>query len=145
MFPSAYYSFKFHEPAPFYTEIGFGAMGGAVIVTANNKRFNKLPQEVQNIIKEVALEYEKLGAKALNNRQIKGLENLKNSGATVNSIDEAVRQRWAQSLSEFPNSMAHDANGRDMPGTEILQSYIKEIDKSGYDWPVRYQFSTLPR
>ena len=141
MFPSAYYSFKFHEPAPFYTEIGFGAMGGAVIVTANNKRFNKLPIEVQNIIKEVAREYEQLGAKALNARQVKGLENLKNSGATVNSIDQAVRQRWAQSLSEFPNSMAQDANGRDMPGTEILRSYIQEIDKSGYDWPVRYGFS----
>ena len=141
MFPSAYYSFKFHEPAPFYTEIGFGAMGGAVIVTMNNKRFKKLPKEVQNIIKEVALEYERLGAKALNTRQIKGLENLKNSGATVQSIDESVRQRWAKSLAKFPNSMAQDANSRGMPGTEILQNYIKEIDKSGYDWPVEYNLS----
>ena len=58
-------------------------MGGAIVVTANDKRFKKLPPEIQTIIKEVALEYEKVGAKQLNNRQIKGLENLKNSGATV--------------------------------------------------------------
>ena len=145
MFPSAYYSFKFHEPAPFYTQIGFGAMGGAVIVTANDKRFNKLPPQVQKIIKEVALEYEKVGAQALNTRQIKGLENLKKSGATVQVISEDVRQRWAQSLRDFPNSMAQDANKRDMPGTEILQSYIDEIDKNGYKWPVNYEVEALSR
>ena len=139
MFPSAYYSFKFHEPAPFYTQIGFGAMGGAIVVTANDKRFKKLPPEIQKIIKEVALEYEKEGAKELNNRQIKGLENLKKSGATVQMISEEVRQKWAQSLKDFPNSMAQDANKRDMPGTQILQSYIEEIDKNGYKWPVKYE------
>lgn len=141
MFPSAYYSFKFHEPAPFYTQIGFGAMGGAVVVTANNKRFNKLPVEIRNIIKDVAKEYEIQGAKELNRRQVAGLENLKKSGATVQTLNASVRQRWAQSLSEFPNSMAQDANSRNMPGSEILQSYMQEIDKSGYDWPVRYQIS----
>ena len=139
MFPSAYYSFKFHEPAPFYTQIGFGAMGGAVIVTANDKRFKKLPPEIQTIIKEVALEYETVGARQLNFRQIKGLENLKNSGATVQEISDTVRQTWAQSLGEFPNSMAQDANGRDMPGTQVLQSYIAEINESGYKWPVNYE------
>ena len=139
MFPSAYYSFKFHEPAPFYTQIGFGAMGGAVIVTANDKRFKKLPPEIQAIIKEVALEYETVGARQLNFRQIKGLENLKNSGATVQEISENVRQTWAQSLGGFPNSMAQDANGRNMPGTQVLKSYIAEINESGYKWPVNYE------
>ena len=97
------------------------------------------PPQVQKIIKEVALEYEKVGAQALNTRQVKGLENLKKSGATVQVISEDVRQRWAQSLRDFPNSMAQDANKRDMPGTEILQSYIDEIDKNGYKWPVKYE------
>ena len=35
--------------------------------------------------------------------------------------------------------MAQDANKRDMPGTQILQSYIEEIDKNGYKWPVKYE------
>ena len=139
MFPSAYYSFKFHEPAPFYTQIGFGAMGGAVIVTVNDKRFNKLPPEIQKIIKEVALEYETVAAKNLDNRQAKGLENLNNSGATVRVLSEDVRLTWARSLSGFPNDMAQEANSRDLPGTEILQSYIELIEQDGYDWPVKYK------
>ena len=141
MFPSAYYSFKFHEPAPFYTEIGFGAMGGAVILTMNDKRWAKLPPEIQTIIKEVAAEYETLGAQALDTRQVKGLENLKNSGATVRSLDAQVRQRWAKSLKDFPNAMAQDANNRDMPGSEIMQSYLNVINESGYVWPTEYKIS----
>lgn len=141
MFPSAYFSFKFHEPAPYYTQIGFGAMGGAVVVTANDKRFNKLPLEIQTIIKEVALEYEKLAAKDLDNRQIKGLENLKKSGATVRKLPEEVRQTWANSLGGFPNDMAQEANRRNMPGSEILTSYLEEVDKSGYAWPVKYNIT----
>ena len=87
----------------------------------------------------MALEYEKVGSKQLNYRQAKGLENLKKSGATVQTISENVRQTWAQSLEAFPNSMAQDANKRNMPGTQILNSYIEEINKSGYDWPVKYE------
>ena len=30
-----------------------------------------------------------------------------------------------------------------MPGTEILQSYIDEIDKNGYKWPVNYEVETF--
>lgn len=138
MFPSAYYSFKFHEPAPFYTLIGFGAMGGAVVVTANSKRFDKLPPEIQTIILEVAGEYEKTAAAALNSRQKKGLEDLRKSGASVRDLPAAQRAIWAQSLVDFPNNMAQDANNRNMPGTEIMRAYLAEITKSGYDWPVEY-------
>ena len=74
----------------------------------------------------------------MDNRQKKGLENLKNSGATVRALPEEIRQTWANSLGGFPNDMAQEANKRDMPGTEILKSYIQEVDKSGYDWPVKY-------
>ena len=111
----------------------------SVFITANDKRFNKLPPEIQKIIKEVALEYERVAARDLNNRQAKGLENLNNSGATVRTLSDDVRLTWARSLSGFPNDMAKEANSRDLPGTEILQSYIEMIEQDGYDWPVRYE------
>ncbi len=138
MFPSAYYSFKFHEPAPHYTLIGFGAMGGAVIITMNNKRFNKLPPEVQKIIQEVSRDYEIRAAKALDNRQIRGLEDLRNSGASVAELPEETRSIWAKSLSGFPNDMAQEANGRGMPGSAIMKTYRDEITKTGHPWPVEY-------
>ena len=41
MFPSAYLGFKFYEPAPYYTLIGFGAMG-VYSLTANSRTMKKL-------------------------------------------------------------------------------------------------------
>lgn len=138
MFPSAYYSFKFHEPAPYYTLIGFGAMGGAVIVTMNNKRFEKLPPEIQKIIEEVSRDYEVLAAQALDNRQIRGLEDLRKSGANVSELPTETRAIWARSLAGFPNDMAQEANGRGMPGSAVMRTYRDEITKSGHQWPVEY-------
>ena len=139
MFPSAYYSFKFHEPAPYYTLIGFGAMGGAVVVTMNNKRFGKLPPEIQDIILEVARDYEREAARSLNERQMKGLADLRKSGATVRQLPDETRAIWAQSLASFPNDMAQEANGRNMPGTAVMQSYLEEITNSDHQWLVEYQ------
>lgn len=139
MFPSAYYSFKLHEPAPNYTLIGFGAMGGAVVVTANSKRFKRLPPEIQTIILEVAREYEVIAAKSLNDRQAKGLEDLRRSGAILRTLPDEARTTWAKSLAAFPSDMAHEANGRGMPGTIIMQAYLNEIAKRGHDWPVHYK------
>ena len=101
---------------------------------------SKLPEEVQKIIKEVALEYEQRGAVALDTRQIKGLENLKKSGATVKSLDESVRQRWAQSLAKFPDSMAQDANGRDMQVLKFCEAISVKSIRADMNGPFNTRF-----
>ena len=138
MFPSSYFAYKFHEPAPYYTLIGFGSMGGAVIMTMNSRTLERLPVEVRQIVEEVGREYETQAARELDVRQIVGLENLRAAGATVRDLPEDVRRDWAQSLSDFPNRMAKEADSRGMPGTEIIRSYIELVTQSGYDWPVEY-------
>ena len=138
MFPSSYFAYKFHEPAPYYTLIGFGSMGGAVIMTMNLRTLERLPVEVRQIVEEVGREYETQAAQELDVRQIVGLENLRAAGATVRDLPEDVRRDWAQSLSDFPDRMAKEADSRGMPGTEIIRSYIELITQSGYDWPVEY-------
>lgn len=138
MFPSSYFAYKFHEPAPYYTLIGFGSMGGAVIMTMNLRTLERLPVEVRQIVEEVGREYETQAARELDVRQIVGLENLRAAGATVRDLPEDVRRDWAQSLSDFPDRMAKEADSRGMPGTEIIRSYIELVTQSGYDWPVEY-------
>ncbi len=138
MYPSSYFAYKYHEPAPYYTLIGFGAMGGAAIVTMNVRSFNRLPPEVQTIVAEVGRMYEVEAAKLLDERQIAGLANLRAAGATVRPLPEDARRQWAQSLKDFPNSMAMEANSRGMPGSEILKTYIELVTQSGYQWPVEY-------
>ncbi len=139
MYPSSYFAFKYHEPAPYYTLIGFGATGGAAIVTMNVRSFERLPPDVQRIVAEVGREYETVAARMLDERQAFGLESLRAAGATVRTLPENVRREWAQSLLDFPDNMAKEADARGMPGSEVLRTYIDLVTRSGYQWPVTYE------
>jgi len=144
MFPSAYFSYKFHEPAPHYTLVDFGAMGGAVVVTINTETLERLPAEVRDILFEVASEYELKAARSLSERQAGGLERLISAGANLRQLDAAQRQRWADSLKSFPDRMAREANSRGMPGSLVLDSYIEIAREHGHDWPVDYEIDPPP-
>ena len=137
MFPSSYLGFKFYEPSPHYTLIGFGAMGVNVL-TMNQRKFESLPEEIRTILTEVGQAYEERAGQSLNERQKSGLEGLEAAGADIRTLPEEARVQWAQSLAGFPSEMAKDADGRGMPGTEVMKAYLGAVEKLGYDWPVDY-------
>ena len=137
MFPSAYLGFKFYEPAPNYTLIGFGAMGVNGL-TINSKSYAKLPEDVQKIITEVGRGYETQSGISNNARQKSGLEGLEKAGANIKRLGPEARAGWAKSLAEFPKRQADEADGRGMPGTAVMKSYIDAVDATGYEWPFTY-------
>jgi TRAP-type C4-dicarboxylate transport system substrate-binding protein len=137
MFPSAYLGFKFYEPSPHYTLIGFGAMGVNAL-TMNQRSFNNLPEDVQKIIMEVGRAYEDQSGASNNARQAAGLEGLAEVGAQIKTLSEDVRTEWAVSLAAFPNQQAKEADGRGMPGSEVMKAYLKAVDALGYQWPHKY-------
>ncbi len=138
MFPSAYLGFKFYEPAPHYTLIGFGAMAVNGL-TMNSRSFDRLPPDVQTIIMEVGRGYEDQAGATLNARQEAGLSGLKDVGAEIKTLGDDVRAGWAESLTSFPAQQATDADGRGMPGTEVMNAYLKAVEGVGYSWPVQYE------
>ena len=137
MFPSAYLGFKFYEPAPHYTLIGFGAMGVNAL-TVNERSMSRLPDNVQQIIREVGRAYEDQAGDSLNARQASGLEGLKEVGAQIKELPQDARAGWAESLASFSNQQAKDADGRGMPGSEVMSTYLQKVSELGYDWPVDY-------
>lgn len=140
MFPSAYLGFKFHEPAPYYTQIGFGAMGVNAL-TMNARKLAQLPEEVQTIIKEVGMAYEQQAGASLNARQASGLAGLKEVGAKLKVLPPEARAGWAESLAAFPDNQAKEADERGMPGTEVMNNYLEAVDATGYEWPHVYKIN----
>lgn len=137
MFPSAYLGFRFYEPAPHYTLIGFGAMGVNAL-TMNARSMSRLPEDVQQIIREVGRAYEAQAGESLNARQASGIVGLREAGAEISEISPEVRAGWAESLASFPSQQAAEADGRGMPGTEVMQAYLGAVSAAGYDWPFEY-------
>lgn len=140
MFPSAYLGFKFYEPAAHYTQIGFGAMGVNAL-TMNARKFAKLPEDVQTIIKEVGLAYENQAGTSLNARQTSGLSGLEEAGAILRVLPEEARAGWAKSLAEFPANQAKEADGRGLPGKEVMSNYLEAVGATGYEWPHSYEIN----
>ena len=137
MFPSAWVNLKLYEPAPFYTLIGFGSITWHGL-TINQQTYERLPAEVQEILHEVAADFEQQTGTVNKEEYDKHLDTLREL-ITVTEIDPAVRAEWAQSLAEWPQQMADELDGAGLPGSEVLALTLEAAEKQGYEWPVRYQ------
>jgi TRAP-type C4-dicarboxylate transport system substrate-binding protein len=138
MFPSGYVNFKLHEVGKFYTEIGFGAITWHGL-TINKNRFARLPKDVQQIMREVGREYEKLTGTVNEENYPKQLEQLKKVGADVRKLPDAVRVEWASSLKGWPQEKAAELDKAKLPASQVLKLALQEAEKLGHKWPVRYQ------
>ena len=87
---------------------------------------------------EVGRGYETQAGKSLNARQKAGLEGLAKVGAKLKVLPEEARAGWAKSLAGFPSRQAKDADGRGMPGSEVMKNYIEAVNATGYKWPHAY-------
>ena len=137
MFPSGWVNFKLYEVGKFYTEIGFGAITWHGL-TINSARWAKLPKEVQDIILEVAKEYEVRTGTVNEENYPKQLEELKKFNVNVRKLPDSVTEDWAKSLQNWPKEKAKELDGQGLPGTEVLQIALEAAEKAGHKWPVRY-------
>ena len=136
MFPSAYNSFKFYEPAPYYKLVDFGAVM-VNAMTVNSRTWKKLPKEVQDIVLEVAKEYEFRQAESLDRNNKEALAEL-GKVAKVTAVAPAARVEWAKGLKDWPNQMAQEAKRSGMPAPAILSAYLKHLKEAGVETPVPY-------
>jgi TRAP-type C4-dicarboxylate transport system substrate-binding protein len=137
MFPSAWVNLKLHEVAKNYTEVGFGAITWHGL-TINKARMARLPKDVQAIIIEVAKEFEAKTGSVNQENYPKQIAQLKTLGVNVKAVPDAVRLEWANSLKDWPQTMATDLDGKGLPGSQVLKITLEEAEKLGHKWPVRY-------
>ncbi len=137
MFPSGWVNFKLYEVGKFYTEIGFGAITWHGL-TINAARWNRLPKEVQDVILEVAKEYEARTGSVNLADYPKQIGELKKHGVNVRQLPDKVRQDWAQSLAKWPAEKAKELDAAGLPGSQVLDIALKAAEENGHKWPLRY-------
>jgi hypothetical protein len=137
MFPSAWVNLRLHEVGPYYTLIGFGTITWHHL-TINLDTWNRLPEEVQEIMLEVAADFEEEVGRVNRERYERDIETLRGL-INVNEIDDAVRQEWAESLSDWPQQIANELDARGLPASEVLKLTLDAAEKHGHEWPYRYE------
>ena len=137
MFPSAWVQLKLYEVGPYYTMIGFGSITWHGL-TMNLDSWNRLPEDVQNIVLEVAADFEELTGSNNLERYGNDVETLREI-ITVKELDPQVRTDWANSLADWPKEMVAELEANGLPATLVLQTALESAERHGYTWPVRYQ------
>jgi TRAP-type C4-dicarboxylate transport system substrate-binding protein len=136
IFPSAVRGMKYPEAAPNLTMVGFGAQYAAALLV-NKNVWNKLPPELQKILRETALEW---GAKAdamMQNRGKDGVAATKGFKNTqVFALPRAEQTKWANAMPNIAKEWADRLDKQGLPGSKTLAAYMTEIRKSGAK-PVR--------
>lgn len=134
VFTTGAWGAKVHEVAPYVTKVNFGAQfaGGIAI---NKRRFEKLPPEVQAVIREAGdkwtAEYSKAQAALVDAR----LKEMVAAGAKISELPEAERKRWADALSPVAKTWAADAQSKGLPADQVLNGYMNSLIKAGTKVP----------
>lgn len=127
--------YKFYEVAPYMTEVNFGSPLAFSLVL-NKNSWNKLPKEVQDIMTEVAKEYEDKLAKVMDEWHLPQMEEVTKSGkVTYTTLSAEEQAKWADVLPNLPNERAQEGNKQGDPGTEIMTTYLKLLEEDGYKLP----------
>jgi len=131
MFPSAWVNLKLYEPGPYYTLIGFGSMTWHGL-TINKDTYDELPDDVKDILLEVAADFEQQTGTVNASEYDRLVEELRGT-ITVSEISPDVRKAWAESLAAWPQTLADDLNGQGLPASEVLNLVIERAEANGYD------------
>ena len=142
LWPEAAKTFKISEVAPYMLRVDLGAVNSKT-VTVNADYWNKLPQEVKTVLKEVAVSYRDHIASLAMGRAGKSREAFVASGGTIVNIDPKERAQWAAAMPNIAVEWATKLDKAGHPGSKMLRAYMGKLAAAGY-MPLRDWAAELP-
>ncbi len=134
VFPTAAAPARLHEVAPYVTITNFGAQYAGSVVS-NGAWFDAQPTEVQDALRAGAKAYTEAYLEAQAARVTAAMETLASGEGDVTELSDEERARWAAALPHIAGQWADNADGRDLPGTEVLDAYIDFLREAGAPLP----------
>ena len=134
VFPTAAAPARLQEVAPNITITNFGAQYAGSIV-ANKSWFDAQSETVQEAMREGARAFSAAYLAEQAQRIEASMNALAEGGGQVTELSDEERARWANALPNVANAWAEDADGRGLPGSEVLDAYIAALKEAGIDLP----------
>ena len=143
LWPEAAKTFKIAEVAPFMLKADLGAVNSKT-VTVNKDVWAKLPDEVKDVLRQIAVEYRDHIASVAMDRAADALEAYKAGGGTVVELSQEARVAWANAIPNIAADWAADLDKAGAPGSDMLVAYIAKLKAAGEE-PVRDWAAELRR
>ena len=132
LWPEAAKTFKIAEVAPYMLRVDIGAVNSKTI-TVNKDYWDGLPEEVQNVLKEVAVEYRDHVAGLAMDRAEASRKAYEEAGGTIVEIDPAERAAWAAAIPDIASEWAATLDGNGEDGSAMLRAYLGKLNDAGYE------------
>jgi len=127
--------FKIHEVAPYITLVD---MGGPITgaLTINKDTWDALPGDVQGVLSDLGREYSAMVADSVASREETFLSMMVEQGATVSTLDQAERERWAAALPDLAGNWVTLNAEAGLPAADVLKAFLDGGRSRGAD-PLR--------
>lgn len=137
LWPEAAVTFSLVEVAPYMLDADIGSMNSKAI-TVNRDVWEGLPEEVQQVLQEVAIDYRDHLAGMTANLGVGSQQAYVDSGGTVHELSPEQREAWAASMPNLALEWASNLDEQGLPGTEMLQAYMDMMREA--DQPIARQW-----
>ena len=135
LWPESAMTFKIHEVAPYMLRANIGSVNSKT-VTVNADVWNSLPDEVKQVLQEVAVAYRDHVASVAMERAAESLAAFEAAGGTVVDLSVEDRAAWAASMPNIALEWAAGIDSSGGPGSEMLSAYVGKLRDAGQQ-PVR--------
>lgn len=130
LWPEAAMTFKVNEVAPYMLKADLGAVNSKTI-TINKDVWAGLPEEVQTVIQEVAVDYRDHVAEVAMTRAAASVEKFEAAGGKVVELSAEQRTAWAKSMPNIAVEWAEELDASGAPGSDMLVAYIEKLKAAG--------------
>jgi TRAP-type C4-dicarboxylate transport system substrate-binding protein len=122
---------KLHEVAPFWNEVGFGAMyiGGLGI---SKMQWDTFSDETKQAFRTAAAAYTKAYFEEQDQRYEAARKTMTDNGGQVVVFDEADRNAWIEKLPNPTEAWMKAAESRGEPGRKVLEAYRDKLKAGGF-------------
>lgn len=137
LWPEAAATFNISEVAPYMLRTDFGAVNSKT-VTVNADYWNRLPDEVKDVLQAVAIDYRDHVAGIAMDRASAAEAAFVEAGGTIIDVPAADRRAWAYAMPNIAQELASTLDARGEPGSEMVAAYLGKLEDAGFvgvrDW-----------
>jgi C4-dicarboxylate-binding protein DctP len=137
LWPEAAATFKISEVAPYMLRADLGAVNSKTI-TVNQDYWDALPEEVQDVLRAVAIDYRDHVAGIAMDRAAASEATYVETGGTIVEVSAEDRAAWAAAMPNIAQEWAATLNAAGEDGTGMLAAYLGKLEAAGYvgvrDW-----------
>ncbi|WP_170450492.1 C4-dicarboxylate TRAP transporter substrate-binding protein [Ruegeria arenilitoris] len=140
LWPEAAKTFKIAEVAPYMLKADLGAVNSKTI-TVNSDYWAKLPDEVKDVLKAVAIDYRDHVAGIAMDRAAASRDAYTEAGGTIVEVSDEERAAWANAMPNVAQEWAAALNENGEQGDAILAAYLGKLQDAGFtgvrDWTAK--------